>query len=852
MASYSEISTADFSGDVRIDSLLGDSTVSWNYILPTRNTLYFTFDTSVIGTKAAGVTAFNAAQKGAAQALLSYAATVTGIAFVEVGSAASADFHFGNTNIAAPTTAGQTSTAWSYSQSPNGSVTSYSADAFIFLDNAEFGASNAALVAGNNGYEVLLHEIGHALGLGHPFDGRYPLPAGQDSTDNTVMSYTHVGAIKSTFQTNDLLALRWLYGDDGLAGLFGYNSVNGPSMTLTPVVDDFPASTATTGVLVANGSLSGTLERAGDRDWIAVSLSTGTHYVFELKGAATGSGTLVDPTLTLYSGAGTVIASNNDAAGSLNSLIDLTSLGNGIYYLEASSHTPDGFGTYRLSVLSQLPNRAPVANTDSFTTDEDSVLTGNLLANDSDPEAQTITAMVIAQPLHGTLAVQANGQFTYTPVPNFNGTDNFTYRASDGSLSSDASVNLTVIPVNDRPVAFDSAVSILEDTLTLNTLPFATDVDGNTLVYSKATNPAHGSLTITSSGLYSYTPATDFAGNDSFSYSVSDGSLSASAQVSLRVSAVNDAPVSSGASITTEEDTRTGGRLPAASDAEGDPVTYARMTGPEHGSVTVGGDGQYLYEPAADYAGTDGFTFRVIDSAGASNSYRVTIDVRSVIDELRGSPGNDSLVDVTGDASLLGLAGDDRLQGGTGNDTINGGAGLDSAIFVSPRNASQILRLPAGEIRVMGPEGIDLLTDVERALFGDRAVGFDIGGTGGKSYRLYQAAFDRHPDPTGLGFWIKNIDAGFSLTDAAANFISSAEFSALYGANPSNTQFTQLLYRNVLHRDPDAGGYDFWNSALSGGYTRAQVLVQFSESPENQANVIGSIVDGFDYIPFAG
>ena len=93
-------------------------------------------------------------------------------------------------------------------------------------------------------------------------------------------------------------------------------------------------------------------------------------------------------------------------------------------------------------------------------------------------------------------------------------------------------------------------------------------------------------------------------------------------------------------------------------------------------------------------------------------------------------------------------------------------------------------------------------------------------------------------------------DRGFSLNDAATNFIGSAEFIGLYGASPTNNQFTQLLYRNVLHRDPDQGGYDFWNGALNSGFARSQVLAQFSESPENQANVIGVIANGFDYQPF--
>ncbi|HPU54372.1 MAG TPA: DUF4214 domain-containing protein, partial [Burkholderiaceae bacterium] len=156
-------------------------------------------------------------------------------------------------------------------------------------------------------------------------------------------------------------------------------------------------------------------------------------------------------------------------------------------------------------------------------------------------------------------------------------------------------------------------------------------------------------------------------------------------------------------------------------------------------------------------------------------------------------------------------------------------------------------------------EGADTLRSVERAVFaGGAALGFDIEGGGGQAYRLYRAAFDRVPDEGGLGFWIDAIDKGLPLQSAATGFIGSAEFRALYGASPTNAEFTRLLYLNVLDREPDAGGYAFWNNALNGtgGFdraaSRAEVLVQFSESPENKANVIGVLADGFEYQLWTG
>ena len=231
MTTVSNVTTVTYSGDLRADSLLF-STVDWNYLLPTRTTLFYTFDLSVIDlATAAPVTAFNATQKAAAVAILNYAASVTGIAFTETASGASADFHFGNSDIAGTSTTGLTQTTENYSFTEGNVLTAYVAQAFIYLDNAEFLAITSNPVSGSVGYEVLLHEIGHALGLGHPFEGAHPLPASQDNTSNTVMSYTHAGANKTTYQSYDLLALNWIYGGDGLQGSYGFNSTYGRSLS---------------------------------------------------------------------------------------------------------------------------------------------------------------------------------------------------------------------------------------------------------------------------------------------------------------------------------------------------------------------------------------------------------------------------------------------------------------------------------------------------------------------------------------------------------------------------------------------------------------------------------------------
>ena len=113
-------------------------------------------------------------------------------------------------------------------------------------------------------------------------------------------------------------------------------------------------------------------------------------------------------------------------------------------------------------------NDAPVAADDAYSTAEDTALTvaaPGVLGNDTDPDGDPLTAVLVSGPSHGTLTLNADGSFTYTPAANFNGTDSFTYRASDGTADSNlATVTITVTAVNDAPAATDDAYSTAEDT----------------------------------------------------------------------------------------------------------------------------------------------------------------------------------------------------------------------------------------------------------------------------------------------------------------------------------------------------------------------------------------------------
>jgi hypothetical protein len=181
---------------------------------------------------------------------------------------------------------------------------------------------------------------------------------------------------------------------------------------------------------------------------------------------------------------------------------------------------------------------------------------------------------------------------------------------------------------------------------------------------------------------------------------------------------------------------------------------------------------------------------------------------------------------------------------------INGSAGIDEVAYAAASTQFTV-RKGVGSYLVTDGGGVNqTLASVERLAFTDQNIALDVSGNAGQAYRLYQAAFDRQPDLSGLGFWISHLDAGMSLRDAANLFLASPEYTRLYGSNLANQQFVTELYHNVLHRDPEQDGMDFWMRALDNGASRAQLLEGFSESAENMAQVIGAIENGMAYIPF--
>ncbi len=209
-----------------------------------------------------------------------------------------------------------------------------------------------------------------------------------------------------------------------------------------------------------------------------------------------------------------------------------------------------------------------------------------------------------------------------------------------------------------------------------------------------------------------------------------------------------------------------------------------------------------------------------------------------------------SFTGTTDSDSILGTLGSDSISGVGGSDYIDARAGFDKILFSGMRSEYQVQAFNSSFIvtdKMQARDGVDTVDNTERLVFKDAIIATDINGNAGQAYRLYQAALDRTPDERGLAGWIKFMDEGGALVNMAQQFIDSQEFRTKYGAL-DDRNFVNQLYLNVLDRNGEPAGIAGWVGGLANGLTRADVLKGFSESSENQANVIGQIKNGIPYV----
>jgi serralysin len=741
MATVSDITVIPTSGLNHIDALL-DTGPDWNFLTPPggqSNVLYFTFSVTSGNESAASTKniiygnqgAFSAGQQAAVRELLKdggYLNSLTGIHFVETSNGDAAQIHLCNANIITSNVTGLCSWQSSYQYEPGTNrLVSYDADAYVYLDNVEFGAANGNLTPGTSGYETLLHEMGHALGLKHPFydpsdDDPNPivLPASQDNTSNTLMSYNHVGGPYTTYQQYDVAALKWLYGMDGLGGALGINSTTGARYI-----------TGTNGADILTGTdADDTLEGDGGNDMIdggngidtAVFRGVRSNYTF----AQLANGDLV--------------VTSKDGIDGVDTLRSIEIL----KFADMSATRAEVLALD--TVAPDKPTMVVTKNVNGYTTGNTPLVTGKAEAG------STVKIYTSGDnQLVGTATADANGLYTLKLNPFSDGSGYSVY-----ATATDAAGNVSV----------------------------ASDVVGFKVDATQPVIPTYS---------MSYTPGSNQA--------IFSGTGEANTTIELV--------------------------------RGGDLQTIAR--------TTVGSDGKWELQtsplPNGDY--TVSVVSLDLADNGTSAASRATLTVNSA-------------------ANLTGTSGNDTFRPGAGNNAVDGGAGTDTVIYAGSRNNYTVAQEAwgFGVTDKVGNNGHDSLINVERVQFDDGWLALDIDGIAGQIFRLYTAVLGRPAEAAGMGYWMWRMENGTSLTTAASEFMNQPEFNKLYGINPDDTTFVTKLYNNVLHRDPEPGGFAYWMDVLAHSTeatklaVRTQMLVDFSTSLENQANVVGTFQHGIDYTPW--
>lgn len=283
--------------------------------------------------------------------------------------------------------------------------------------------------------------------------------------------------------------------------------------------------------------------------------------------------------------------------------------------------------TVSITISTPAPgNNAPTANSQSVSTTEG--VAKAITLTGFDPDNDSLTYAIVAQPTNGTLS-GTPPNVTYTPNSNYSSSESFTFRVYDGTeYSTAATVTVTVIAdANNVPSATAQSVSVNQDTDLSITLS-GTDADDDSLTYSVASQPSHGTLIGTAPNL-TYRPTARYDGADSFAFKVYDGNeYSGLATITVTVNNTNHAPVATSQSVAATKDSAASITL-AGSDADSDTLTYTIVSQPAHG--TLSGDAPNLtYTPEAGFTGSDSFTFTTNDSQDDSSVATVTITVSAV------------------------------------------------------------------------------------------------------------------------------------------------------------------------------------------------------------------------------
>lgn len=380
-------------------------------------------------------------------------------------------------------------------------------------------------------------------------------------------------------------------------------------------------------------------------------------------------------------------------------------------------HHGQSSATATVTVIVTPVNDRPVAVSEEWTIEEDQPLSipqPGVLANDSDVEDDTLFAVPACPPGGCTVssgdpqdsfALSSDGSFLYTPPPEWAGVRTFLYQVNDseGGQSEVVTVRFTITSVEDAPTAGNDVYVITEDTPFMVTgsagvLANDSDPDSATLVLSLADDVSKGALSLGTDGSFAYIPDPNEYGDDTFTYSLSDGLSSSIATVTLTIVPTDDAAVAFADTFAATEDlplvvSSTAGLLANDIDLDDDVLVAVLGQDVQDGTLVLGSDGSFVYTPDPEFSGSDAFTYHVNDGTANTGDVSVSIEVASVDDVPLVMP-DDFSVEEDGTLSI------DATEGVLANDTDVDSSQLTVTLSTAPARGALILD-PDGALMYM-------------------------------------------------------------------------------------------------------------------------------------------------------